>query len=210
MHKLEYFKTPIWSEEKPEFLKSLIKATDPYIAESKKRNKQIIKETNDFGFSHHSHYLMNDTKFKDFHGYVGQKALEFLDYQGFDTSQYQIFYEQSWVQEFAKNGGGHHSAHVHSNTHVNAFYFLKCGPETSVPVFHDPRTGARTIKLKMKSETTIFSETELVHFKTLPGDLIIFPGYLEHEFTVDHGKKPFRFIHVCLTAISKSMTKVNI
>jgi uncharacterized protein (TIGR02466 family) len=207
MHKLEYFKTHIWSEEKPEFVKSLIKATDPYIAEAKKRNKELIKKTNDFGFSYHSQSLIEDTKFRDFYGYVGQRALEFLDHQGFDISQYQLFYEQSWVQEFAKNGGGHHSAHIHSNTHVNAFYFLKCGPETSVPVFHDPRTGARTTKLKMKSETTIFSETELVHFKPIPGDLIIFPGYLEHEFSVDYGKKPFRFIHICLTAVLKSMAK---
>ena len=28
-----------------------------------------------------------------------------------------------------------------------------------------------------------------------PGTLIIFPGYLEHEYAVDAGKEPFRFIH---------------
>lgn len=207
MHKLEYFKTPIWSEEKPEFLKSLNKASDLYIKEARKRNKELIKTSNDFGFSHHSTPLLEDTKFRDFHGYVGQRALEFLDHQGFDTSQYQNFYDQSWVQEFARNGGGHHSAHIHWNTHVNAFYFLKCGPETSYPIFHEPRTGARTTKLKMKSEKDIFDGTELVHFKPIPGDLIIFPGYLEHEFSVDFGKKPFRFIHVCITAVLKGMAK---
>ena len=35
--------------------------------------------------------------------------------------------------------------------------------------------------------------TELVHFKPTPGTLIIFPGFLEHEYAVDHGKEPFRF-----------------
>jgi len=207
MQILEYFKTPIWIEEKPEFIKSLNKASDPYIKEARKRNKDYIKKNGDFGLSHHSTPLTADNKFKDFHNYVGQKCWEFLDWQGFDMSQYQTFYEQSWVQEFAKKGGGHHSAHIHWNTHVNAFYFLKCGEETSYPVFHEPRTGARTTKLKMKPGNGIFHGTELVHFKPKPGTLIIFPGYMEHEYSVDHGKKPFRFIHICISAILKEMAK---
>ena len=28
---------------------------------------------------------------------------------------------------------------------------------------------------------------ELIHFKPKPGTLIIFPGYLEHEYAVDYG-----------------------
>ena len=32
----EYFKTPVWSEEKPEFVKSLNKASDKYIKVAKK------------------------------------------------------------------------------------------------------------------------------------------------------------------------------
>ena len=32
----EYFKTPIWMEEKPEFVKSLNKASDKYIKAAKK------------------------------------------------------------------------------------------------------------------------------------------------------------------------------
>ena len=58
-----YFQSPIWSETKPEFVKSLTKATDKYIKEAKKNNKKIIKETNDFGFSHHSGPLFNDNNF---------------------------------------------------------------------------------------------------------------------------------------------------
>ena len=71
MQILEYFKTPIWIEEKPEFIKSLNKASDPYIKEAKKRNKDHIKKHGDFGIAHHSTPLTVDTKFKDFHNYVG-------------------------------------------------------------------------------------------------------------------------------------------
>ena len=39
----EFFKTPIWSEQKPEFIKSLNKASDPYIKEARKRDKKLIQ-----------------------------------------------------------------------------------------------------------------------------------------------------------------------
>ena len=40
----KYFSTPIWNEEKPEFFKSLNKASDKYIKAARKRDKKIIKE----------------------------------------------------------------------------------------------------------------------------------------------------------------------
>ena len=36
----EYFKTPIWFEQKPEFVKSLNKASNKYIKEAKKNQKK--------------------------------------------------------------------------------------------------------------------------------------------------------------------------
>mgnify|MGYP000512942922 FL=1 len=44
MYKDDYFKTPIWSEDKPEFVKSLNKASDKYIQAARKTQKQYIKK----------------------------------------------------------------------------------------------------------------------------------------------------------------------
>ena len=204
----EYFKTPIWTEKKPEFLKSLIKASDKHIKAARTRDKKIIKNTKDFGYSHHSIPLTRDNDFLDFTKYVGEKSWEFLDHQGFDMNKYQTMFSELWVQEFSKNGGGHHSAHVHWNQHVSGLYFLKCSEKTSYPIFHEPRTGARATKLKMKPQiSSILNGNDLVHFKPVPGELIIFPGYLEHEFSVDHGVEPFRFIHWNIQAVPKEMAK---
>jgi uncharacterized protein (TIGR02466 family) len=203
----EYFKTPIWIEDKPEFVKSLNKASNQYIKDAKKREKEFIKKHGDFGRSYHSTPLTMDNNFLDFRNYVGQKSWEFLDWQGFDMQQYTTMFSELWVQEFAKNGGGHHSAHVHWNQHVSGFYFLKCSDKTSYPVFHEPRTGARATKLKMKPGNGVFHGTELVHFKPKPGTLIIFPGYMEHEYAVDFGIEPFRFIHWNIQAVPKEMAK---
>src|SRR6056300_1695090 len=205
MQILEYFKTPIWIEEKPEFIKSLNKASNEYIKAAKKREKDYIKKWGDFGRSYHSTPLTMDNRFLDFRNYVGQKSWEFLDWQGFDMQKYQTMFTEFWVQEFSKNGGGHHNAHIHWNQHVSGFYFLKCSERTSYPVFHEPRTGARATKLKMKPNMGICHATELVHFIPKPGTLVMFPGYLEHEFSVDHGKDPFRFIHFNIQTLPKEV-----
>ena len=208
MQILEYFKTPIWIEEKPEFIKSLNKASNEYIKAAKKREKEYIKKWGDFGRSYHSTPLTMDNNFLDFRNYVGQKSWEFLDWCGFDMQQYTTMFSELWVQEFAKNGGGHHSAHIHWNQHVSGFYFLKCSDKTSYPIFHEPRTGARATKLKIKPQIKeIVNGTELVHYKPKPGTLLIFPGYLEHEFAVDFGIEPFRFIHWNIQAVPKGLAK---
>ena len=203
-----YFNTTIWSEQKPEFIKSLTKATNKYIKAAKTREKKYIKKYGDFGRSYHSTPLTVDNDFRDFRDYVGQKSWDYLDHQGYDMSQYVTMFSELWVQEFAKKGGGHHSAHVHWNQHVSGFYFLKASEKTSMPIFHEPRTGARSTKLNMKINTTeILNGNELIHFRPQPGTLIIFPGYLEHEFSVDFGIEPFRFIHWNMQAVPKGMAK---
>ena len=205
-----YFNTTIWSEQKPEFIKSLTKASNKYIkaARSFPEAKAHIKKFGDFGRSYHSTPLTADNNFRDFRDYIGQKSWEYLDHQGFDMQQYTTMFSEMWVQEFAKKGGGHHSAHVHWNQHVSGFYFLKSSDKTSYPIFHEPRTGARATKLHVKSFDKICHGTELVHYKyPKPGTLIIFPGYLEHEFSVDFGVEPFRFIHWNIQAVPKGMAK---
>jgi len=176
-----YFNTTIWSEQKPEFVKSLTKASNKYIKDARTREKKFIKEHGDFGRSYHSTPLTADNDFLDFRNYIGQKSWEYLDHQGFD---------------------------IHWNQHVSGFYFLKCSDKTSYPVFHEPRTGARATKLKMKPDQKgVWGGTELIHFKPTPGTLIIFPGFLEHEFSVDFGIEPFRFIHWNIQAVPKEMAK---
>ena len=100
-----YFPTVIWSEEKPEFVKSLNKASNKYISDARKREKEFIKKYGDFGRSYHSTPLTADNDFLDFRNYIGQKSWEYLDHQGYDMSQYTTMFSEMWVQEFAKKGG---------------------------------------------------------------------------------------------------------
>ena len=88
----EHFKTPIWVDYKPDFIKSLDKFSDKYIKDSKNKQKKYIKKYGDFGMSYHSTSLLGDNNFLDFTNYVGQKSWDYLDHQGFDMQQHLILF----------------------------------------------------------------------------------------------------------------------
>ena len=208
-----YFSTPVYTIEKPEWVSSAIKATDKYIKESQKRLQPEIKErkkilgnkdylkVKDHGVSYHSTPLNGDPNLKEIETYIGHTAWNLLDEWGYDMSLYTMFFTEFWVQEFAKQGGGHHSTHVHWDNHISGFYFLKCNDKTSYPIFHDPRSGAMMTKLPHKDKSKLSNMSDMIHFKPKPGTLIFFPGYVPHEFAVDMGVEPFRFIHFNLQAV---------
>jgi uncharacterized protein (TIGR02466 family) len=204
-----YFNSPIYLGEVKELINPLIKATDKYINESKKINIKVIKQREkdfrkkigDFGLSYHSTTLLNDNNFDTLKFYIDDRALEIFDHMGYDLTNYKIKWSEFWVQEFAKNGGGNHEGHIHYNTHLSGFYFLKCSDRTSFPVFHDPRPAKLMSQLPLKNKEEITLGSEQIHFKIVPGALMLFPSFLEHQFVVDAGVDPFRFIHFNLTAV---------
>ena len=208
-----YFNTPVYLIEKPEWLPSAIKATDKYIKASEKTNQKVLKErkkwlgnkdylkVKDHGMSYHSTPLNGDPDLKELESYIGATSWNLLDEWNYKMEDYTMFFTEFWVQEFAKNGGGHHSTHVHWDNHISGFYFLKCNDKTSYPVFHDPRAGAMMTKLPQKDNSKVGPMSDQVHYKPKPGTLIFFPGYVPHEFAVDMGIEPFRFIHFNLQAV---------
>lgn len=212
-----YFSTPVYQIEKPEWVDSAIKATDKFIKESYERDKPRWKDrkkflgnkdylkVKDHGWSYHSTPLNGTPGLKDLEQYVGATSWNLLDEWGYDMSLYDVFFTEFWVQEFSKNGGGHHDTHVHWDNHISAFYFLKCSDKTSFPVMHDPRAGAMMTKLPMKDKSKVSPMSDSIHFRPKPGTLIFFPAYVPHQFTVDDGVEDFRFIHFNLQAVRKSI-----
>jgi len=199
-----YFISPVYYGFYDSFVEDLNKITDPYIKDARKMNKKIIKETNDFGLTHHSTSLISDEKTIDFQKMIFNTAFEILtNQQGYDLKDYQLFITELWVQEFSKNGGGWHEIHTHWNGHISGFYFLKGSEITSRPVFHDPRPGKLMNDLPMLNKDAVNDAQSAVNYIPKPGTMIFFPSYLPHSYIVDNGKEPFRFIHWNIQAINK-------
>ena len=126
------FPSPIWRGEAPQFVKSLNKASDPYIKKAKKNMADQVKKRNktkemkgDLGFVYHSTTLIGDPSFELLTKYVLGTSFNLLNEQGYSLENHQLFLTELWVQEFAKDGGGHHGLHTHYNGHMSGFYFLK-------------------------------------------------------------------------------------
>ena len=211
----EYFKCPIWFADEPKFVKKLNKASDKYIKESQKNLKKQIDERSkkfgdkgDMGHVFHSTTLINDPKFKELQDYVGATSYNLLIEMGFDLTNFEIFTTEMWVQEFAKKGGGHHTLHTHWNGHMSGFYFLKASEKTSMPMFEDPRPGNVMNLLPEKDKSKVTYASSQIHYKVQPGRMIFFPSYMPHEYIVDMGYEPFRFIHWNCQAIPKGVLNV--
>jgi len=128
---------------------------------------------------------------------------------GFDLTNYQVFTTEMWVQEFAKNGGGHHTLHTHWNGHISGFYFLKASEKTSLPIFEDPRPGNMMNLLPEKDKTKVTYASSQINYPVKPGRLMFFPSYMPHQYIVDMGYEPFRFIHWNCQAIPKGVLNVK-
>tara|TARA_Y100000592_G_C5412848_1_gene289027 strand:- start:285 stop:1022 length:738 start_codon:yes stop_codon:yes gene_type:complete len=209
-----YFQTPLWIAEAPMFLKNTIKVTDKYIKKADKLLKDKLKnepkwrkDMGTFGLSKHSESFSADPKVRDLVQFIGQRSYEFLDWSGFNLQNHSLHFTEFWVQEFSEKGGGHHSTHAHWNQHVSGFYFLKCSEKTSFPIFHDPRPGAIMTKLPLKDEKQISMGSSMVNYRPKPGTMIIFPGYVPHEYSVDPGLEPFRFIHWNIKVVESTISK---
>ena len=207
-----YFASPVWWADEPKFVKKLNKASDKYIKQSQKNLKSTIDERNkkfgnkgDMGHVFHSTSLINDPDFMDLQNYIGATAHNLLGEMGFDLTNHQIFITEMWVQEFAKQGGGHHALHTHWNGHMSGFYFLKGSKKTSAPLFEDPRSGNMMNLLPEKDKNKVSYASSRVHYIPNPGRMIFFPSYMPHQYTVDIGYEPFRFIHWNAQAIPKSV-----
>ena len=208
----DYFKCPIWHAEEPSFVKSLNKASDKYIKESKKNSRKKIKDRNkkagdkgDMGHVFHSTTLVGDPNFFKLQNYVIATSNNLLIEMGFDLSGHEVFITELWVQEFAKQGGGNHALHTHWNGHISGFYFLKASEITSMPVFDDPRPGNVMNLLPEKNKSVLSYASSQVCFQVKPGAMIFFPSYMPHQFIVDLGYEPFRFIHWNCKAFPKSV-----
>ena len=210
----EYFKCPIWWADEPKFVKKLNKSSDKYIKQAQKNLKQTIDKRNkkfgdkgDMGHVFHSTSLIGDSKFKELQDYIGATAHNLLGEMGFDLKDYTIFITEMWVQEFAKKGGGHHTLHTHWNGHMSGFYFLKASEKTSMPLFEDPRPGNIMNLLPEKDKSKVTYASSQIHYKVKPGRMIFFPSYMPHQYIVDMGYEPFRFIHWNCQAIPNTVLK---
>ena len=63
--------------------------------------------------------------------------------------------------------------------------------------------------LPQKDPSKITYASHQINYDVKPGRLIFFPSYMPHQYVVDLGYEPFRFIHWNCQAIPKGVLNVK-
>ena len=208
---ISLFDTLIYQAEIPEYLndKDFMSVCDEHTDKAIKNTQQKIEERQkkynaaikDHGMSYHSgSKLYEDDRFYNFELLIRNTARNILTDQGFDLSNHTLDYTEMWIQKFAYDGGGHQDTHVHWDNHISGFYFVDCSERTSKPIFHDPRPARMMLNLPIKNHSKLCPAMERQIIKVKPGTLLMFNSWLPHQFSVDDGIDPFRFIHFNIQA----------
>jgi len=211
---ISLFDTFVYQADLPEYLenKDFMAAcnehTNKAIDEAKEsideRHKKLNTDIKDHGMSYHSGpELYKDERLKEFELLIRNTGKNILEDQGFELTNYVLSYTEMWIQKFAYEGGGHQDTHVHWDNHISGFYFVECSDRTSRPVFHDPRPGRMMLNLPIKDHSKLCPAMERQIFSVKPGTLLLFNSWLPHQFSVDNGVDPFRFIHFNLQVRKK-------
>ena len=115
----QHFATPFYTTEKAEWVEKTNKLCQPHLDDAHQRYKETMeKKGTDFGHVYHSVSIEDDPKLKYLTDYIGASAFNLLNTWGVDLSNFTLLYESMWVQEFARDGGGHHRIHIHENSHI--------------------------------------------------------------------------------------------
>ena len=88
---------------------------------------------------------------------------------------------------------------------ISGFYFLKASEKTSLPLFEDPRPGNLMNGLPELDKSKVTYASTQINYQVEPGSMIFFPSYMPHQYVVDMGYEPFRFIHWNCQAIPKAV-----
>lgn len=200
IYETQHFSSSIYNCKNEKFLQLDNIFTD-YIVDAIQRDSKEFKNKTDFGWSYHSEQLTNDKRLQLFQSSIENTCFQLLDRQGYDLSKHKLIFEDFWVQQFSKLGGGHHDTHIHSNSHISGFYFLRCSDKTSFIKFHDPRPAKMATQLPEKNESDITLASKQVSIKPMPGHFVFFNSYMPHQFTIDDGTDDFRFVHFNMQAV---------
>tara|TARA_R110000803_G_scaffold194135_1_gene257158 strand:- start:2288 stop:2866 length:579 start_codon:yes stop_codon:yes gene_type:complete len=181
-----YFSSPIYREERPEWVEKTLEHTQKYYEEIE---PSIVKQTGHMGADPELGYLSS---------YFRDKGISALKDQGYLTDEYEFYVSGMWAQEFACTGSN--IMHVHGDSQISGFYFLEVPEGGSYPIFDDPRSGKRMADLYGVSSEVVTMATPQIHYDNVQGGtMLMFNSWLPHMITPNQSDKPTKFVHFILS-----------
>ncbi len=182
MEQYNYFPSLIYRDEKPHWVKDTLINCEKYYKEV---DDNLVKQTDQ---------MVHDPDLQELASYFRDSAVSILKEQSYMTDEYEFYLSGMWGQEFAFTGSN--IMHVHGDSQISGFFFLKTEEGGSYPMFDDPRSGKKMTDLINMPSEEITLATPQVHFNNvIDGTVLFFNSWLPHMLTPNMVKNPTKFIH---------------
>jgi hypothetical protein len=186
----QYFTSPVYSIDKPEFLSDVLAASNDALRKARKEKKpDDIYPVTMGGFE-------NEDRITAFWGYTVNTGWNLLRDQGYAMDGLETYFTEFWVQQHDKYSSMEY--HLHGDCKLVAFYFLECPKDPPRLVIHDPRPGKIMSPLKEADASAVSLASNAINFVPKPGTLMFANAWLPHSFTRNASAKPFKFLHMNL------------
>jgi len=163
---------------------------DPMIAAM---DKQFQKGVNkNFYYNGQTTYgtnnLMGEPDFAKFGEFIQQRACEFLELQGYDSSRVP-WRPYLFANSFLK--GSSHPKHLHSQCSVSGIFYLKTPPGSSNITFYPNQSFKDFFDyMFMIKDPNNWYSLPKTEYTPYPGLLLLWPSWLYHEVTPNDSQTP--------------------
>jgi hypothetical protein len=186
----QYFTSPVYSIDKPEFLGDVLAASNDALRKARKDKKpDDIYPVTMSAFD-------NEDRITAFWDYTVNTGWNLLRDQGYAMEGLETYFTEFWCQQHDKYSSMEY--HLHGDCKLVAFYFLECPKDPPRLVIHDPRPGKIMSPLKEADASAVSLASNAINFVPKPGTLMFANAWLPHSFTRNASAKPFKFLHMNL------------
>ena len=192
LEQYHFFSCPIYKIDKKGFLDivSTVASESLNVVDDEVEHRLYpVNMSNDFS---------SDERVTDFSQYILATAWNILKDQGYAMDMYNVGYTSMWLQDHHKSSNM--DQHVHSDSHIIAFYFLEVPEDGCQLIIHDPRPGKVQIDLLQENSQDISQSSRIVVIKPEPGDLIFTNAWLPHSFSRNGSENSTKFVHMNIVA----------
>jgi len=196
-----YFCTPVYNTFLNDYLDIAKVVSEEYLT--------TTKQNNDFNPIYPVYQTANmheDERLKPLASDILKQSYKILDEQGYDLTNYTLYYTEFWAQEHYKSSG--HERHVHGyNNVLTGFYFINCPENCCKLVIHEPRSAKEFGNyLPEKNDNDVTLASQAINFIPESGKLMITNSWLHHTFTKNESDDNFLMIHFNIAAVYEEKT----
>jgi uncharacterized protein (TIGR02466 family) len=188
------FQTTVYTARRLDFLPALQKVGGQYLMAMKSQQCDnpiypICQTQNFFG----------EPDVAAFCQFIKDTAFAILDDQGYDMRQFTLNFSDMWVQEHRTGSG--HDRHVHAGNVISGFYFIQAPPNSSRPIFYDPRPAKEFgYAFPQKNPDAITAASDMINIEPFDGMFVFSNSWLHHSFSRNESADPFVLVHFDLHA----------